>query len=157
LSAPLWRSSEIAAATGGRASGAWSVSGVSIDSRTARPGELFVALKGPNHDGHDFAAQALDKGGAVLVHRLPEGIDAGRARLVMVEDTLLGLTALGRAARARSLARIAAITGSVGKTGTKEALRLALTGQGVTHASVASHNNHWGVPLSLARAPRAAA
>jgi UDP-N-acetylmuramoyl-tripeptide--D-alanyl-D-alanine ligase len=153
----LWTSSEIAAATGGRASRDWSVSGVSIDSRTLEPGDLFVALKGPNHDGHDFVAKALEKGAAALVHRLPEGIDPARARLVMVEDTLVALTALGRAARARSHARIAAITGSVGKTGTKEALRLALSGQGVTHASAASHNNHWGVPLSLARAPREAA
>ena len=154
---PLWTSSEIAAATNGRASGAWSVSGISINSRTLDAGELFVALKGPNHDGHDFVARALEQGAAALVHRLPEGIDAARARLVVVEDTLVGLTGLGRAARARSRARIAAITGSVGKTGTKEALRLALSGQGVAHASAASHNNHWGVPLSLARAPRHAA
>jgi UDP-N-acetylmuramoyl-tripeptide--D-alanyl-D-alanine ligase len=153
----LWTSAEIAAATGGRASGCWSVSGVSIDSRTVLPSDLFVALKGPNYDGHDFVARVLERGGAALVHRLPERIGAARERLVVVDDTLAALTSLGRAARARSCARIAAITGSVGKTGTKEALRLALSGRGVAHASTASHNNHWGVPLSLAREPRDAA
>src|SRR5690606_7909859 len=123
-----------------------------IDSRTVQRGELFIALRGPNHDGHDFVADALARGAAALVDRIPDGLDA--APLVVVDDTMAALTALGRAARARSSARIAALTGSVGKTGTKEALRLALSMQAPTHASAASHNNHWGVPLSLARAPR---
>ena len=153
MNPPLWTAAEIAAATGGRVEGTWSVAGVSIDSRTVQPGELFVALRGPRHDGHDFVRAALGRGAAALVERPPEGLRAG-APLVLVEDTLAGLTALGAAGRARSRARIAAITGSVGKTGTKEALRLALAGQAPTHASAASHNNHWGVPLSLARAPR---
>jgi UDP-N-acetylmuramoyl-tripeptide--D-alanyl-D-alanine ligase len=157
MSAPLWTSAELAAATGGRARGAWSVEGVSIDSRTIRAQELFIALRGPHHDGHDFVAAALQAGAAALVDRLPAGVDPASARLVEVEDTLQALTALGRAARARSKARIAAITGSVGKTGTKEALRLALAAQAPTHASAASYNNHWGVPLSLARQPRDAA
>jgi UDP-N-acetylmuramoyl-tripeptide--D-alanyl-D-alanine ligase len=154
MSQPLWTAAEIAAATGGRASGDWTVAGVSIDSRTVRPGELFIALRGPNHDGHDFVPDALAHGAAAMVDRAlphPSG-----APLVVVEDTLVALTALGRAARARSTARIAALTGSVGKTGSKEALRLALSAQAATHASAASHNNHWGVPLSLARAPGAA-
>jgi UDP-N-acetylmuramoyl-tripeptide--D-alanyl-D-alanine ligase len=156
LSGALWTAEEIAAATGGRARGDWGVEGVAIDSRTIVPGELFIALRGPNHDGHDFVRSALQRGAAALVHRLPEDL-AGDAPLVVVDDTTEALTALGRAARARSQARLAAITGSVGKTGTKEALRLALSGQGPTHASTASYNNHWGVPLSLARQPRNAA
>jgi UDP-N-acetylmuramoyl-tripeptide--D-alanyl-D-alanine ligase len=149
----LWSAAEIAAATGGRAHGDWAVFGVSIDSRTVRPGELFVALRGPNHDGHAFVADALARGAAALVDQVP-GHSSEAAPLVVVDDTMAALTALGGAARARSKARIAALTGSVGKTGTKEALRLALAGQAPIHASAASHNNHWGVPLSLARAPR---
>jgi UDP-N-acetylmuramoyl-tripeptide--D-alanyl-D-alanine ligase len=148
----LWTASEIAAATGGKAHGDWAVVGVSIDSRTVQPRELFMALRGPHHDGHDFVADALARGAAALVDRVPDGLD--EAPLLVVHDTMAALTALGRAARARSHARIAALTGSVGKTGTKEALRLALSVQAPTHTNAASHNNHWGVPLSLARAPR---
>jgi UDP-N-acetylmuramoyl-tripeptide--D-alanyl-D-alanine ligase len=155
MSKELWTAAAIAAATGGRASGDWSVSGISIDSRTVQPGELFIALRGPNHDGHDFVPDALGRGAAALVDRRPLRAGDG-APLIVVDDTMAALCALGRAARARSTARIAALTGSVGKTGTKEALRLALSAQAPTHASAASHNNHWGVPLSLARAPRAA-
>jgi UDP-N-acetylmuramoyl-tripeptide--D-alanyl-D-alanine ligase len=153
VSEALWTAAELAAATGGPPSDDFSVTGVSIDSRTVQPGDLFIALRGPRHDGHDFVAAALGQGAAALVDHVPEGVARGAA-LVVVDDTLCALTALGRAARARSRARIAAITGSVGKTGTKEALRLALAGQARTHASAASHNNHWGVPLSLARAPK---
>jgi UDP-N-acetylmuramoyl-tripeptide--D-alanyl-D-alanine ligase len=149
----LWTAAEIAAATGGRKYGEWAVCGVSIDSRTVHPGELFVALRGPNHDGHAFVPDALARGAAALVDRPPDQT-SDAAPLVVVDDTMAALTALGRAGRARSKARIAALTGSVGKTGTKEALRLALSRQAPTHASAASHNNHWGVPLSLARAPR---
>jgi UDP-N-acetylmuramoyl-tripeptide--D-alanyl-D-alanine ligase len=156
LSGTLWTAGELAAATGGRARGDWSVAGVAIDSRAVAPGELFIALRGPNHDGHDFVAKAVERGAAALVHRVPHGL-APEARLVVVDDTMQALTALGQAARARSRARHAAITGSVGKTGTKEALRLALSAQAPTHASAASHNNQWGVPLSLARQPREAA
>jgi UDP-N-acetylmuramoyl-tripeptide--D-alanyl-D-alanine ligase len=152
----LWSAAEIAAATGGEARGDWTVIGVSIDSRSVQPRELFIALRGPNHDGHAFVADALARGAAALVDRVPPHIGAA-APLVVVDDTMVALTALGRAARRRSSARIAALTGSVGKTGAKEALRLALSAQAPTHASAASHNNHWGVPLSLARAPRATA
>jgi UDP-N-acetylmuramoyl-tripeptide--D-alanyl-D-alanine ligase len=149
----LWTAAEIAAATDGRTYGSWAACGVSIDSRTVQPGELFVALRGPHHDGHAFVTEALARGAAALVDKVPEDL-SDAAPLVVADDTMAALTALGRAARARSQARIAALTGSVGKTGTKEALRLALSKQGPTHASAASHNNHWGVPLSLARAPR---
>ena len=148
----LWTAMEIAAATGGKAHGDWAVVGVSIDSRTVQPRELFIALRGPHHDGHAFVADALARGAAALADRVPDGLS--EAALVVVDDTMAALTALGRAARARSQARTAALTGSVGKTGTKEALRLALSMQAPTHANAASHNNHWGVPLSLARAPR---
>jgi UDP-N-acetylmuramoyl-tripeptide--D-alanyl-D-alanine ligase len=156
VSRPLWTAAEIGAATGGRPVGVWSVVGVAIDSREVQPGELFIALRGPNHDGHDFAAAALKRGAALLVDHRPEGVPES-APMVLVADTMAALTALGVAGRARSRAKTAAITGSVGKTGTKEALRLALSVQGPTHASAASHNNHWGVPLSLARQPEDAA
>jgi UDP-N-acetylmuramoyl-tripeptide--D-alanyl-D-alanine ligase len=151
---PLWTSSEVAAATGGTLSGpAWEASGISIDSRTVAPGDLFIALEGPNHDGHDHAASALANGAAAaLVHRLPAGT-GDAAALVLVKDTMTALQDLGVASRARSAARIVAVTGSVGKTGTKEMLALALSDQGLTHYSVGSFNNHWGVPLSLARMP----
>jgi UDP-N-acetylmuramoyl-tripeptide--D-alanyl-D-alanine ligase len=151
---PLWTADELSAATGGRLRGDVAASGVSIDSRTVARGDLFIALRGDNFDGHEFVAQALAKGAAAaMVDKLPDSIETD-APLLVVDDTLSGLTALGRAARQRSTATIIGVTGSVGKTGTKEALRLALAGQGATHASASSFNNHWGVPLTLARMPR---
>ena len=150
----LWTAAEAVAVTGATSTREWIASGVSIDSRTVAPGDLFVALAGPSFDGHDFVADALAKGAAAaVVARLPPGVAAG-APLLMVGDTLAALTALGRAARKRCSARIVGVTGSVGKTGTKEALRRAFERQGRTVASAASLNNHWGVPLSLARMPR---
>jgi UDP-N-acetylmuramoyl-tripeptide--D-alanyl-D-alanine ligase len=149
----LWTSAEAAAATGGQAVGDWVCEGVSIDTRTLQPGDLFVALK-DIRDGHDFVAQALEQGaGAALVSHIPQGV-AADAPLLIVEDVLAGLEALGRAARARTGAKVAAVTGSVGKTSTKEMLLAMLSDQGRTHASVASYNNHWGVPLTLARMPK---
>ena len=151
----LWTAAEAAAATGGRAAGGWAASGVSIDTRTLVPGDLFVALRA-GRDGHAFVADALAKGAAAaMVDHVPEGV-APDAPLLVVGDTLDGLTALGRAGRARSRARVVAVTGSVGKTGTKEMLRAALAASGRTHASDRSYNNHWGVPLTLARLPPAA-
>ncbi|MGE5477688.1 MAG: UDP-N-acetylmuramoylalanyl-D-glutamyl-2,6-diaminopimelate--D-alanyl-D-alanine ligase [Bacteroidales bacterium] len=150
----LWTAAQAQAATGGRLSGpaAWSATGVSIDSRSVAAGDLFIALAGPNHDGHAYVKAAIEGGAAAaLVHRIPEGCDG--LPLLLVDDTMAGLQALGRAARDRSAARIVAVTGSVGKTGTKEMLALALSAQGATHWSVGSFNNHWGVPLSLARMP----
>ncbi len=150
----LWTATELAAATGGKTTRDFAVTGAAIDSRSTAAGDLFVALHGPNHDAHDFVADALARGAAAaMVDHVPKGVAAG-APLLHVGDTLEALTALGRAARERSKATIIGITGSVGKTGTKEALRLALGAQGVTYASAASFNNHWGVPLSLARMPR---
>ncbi len=149
----LWTAAEAAEATGGRAIGNWAVNGISIDTRTIAEGDLFVALKAAR-DGHDFVAQALEKGaGAALVSRIPEGV-SDDAPLLLVEDVQTGLEALGRASRARSSAKVVAVTGSVGKTSTKEMLARMLADQGRTHAAVASYNNHWGVPLTLARMPR---
>lgn len=151
-----WTAAEAVAATGGRLTGPaeWQAVGVSIDSRSVKPGELFVALEGPSFDGHDYIAAALERGAvAALVHRRPQAL-AADAPLLTVEDTLAGLTRLGLAGRARSRARFVGVTGSVGKTGSKEALRLALSTQAETYANEGSLNNHWGVPLSLARLPR---
>ncbi|MGE3935297.1 MAG: UDP-N-acetylmuramoyl-tripeptide--D-alanyl-D-alanine ligase, partial [Rhodospirillaceae bacterium] len=157
MTAPLWTAAEAAAATGARAAGTWAATGISIDSRSVAAGDLFVALAGPSFDGHDFVADALAKGAAAaMVARLPAGV-AADAPLLVVDDTLAGLGRLGAAARARTGARIVAVTGSAGKTSTKEALRWVLSRQGLTAASAASHNNHWGVPLSLSKMPRAAA
>jgi UDP-N-acetylmuramoyl-tripeptide--D-alanyl-D-alanine ligase len=128
--------------------------GISIDSRTIQQGEAFFAIQGDARDGHDFVAAALAAGaGLAVVARARRDAMPANAPLMVVPDVLAALTDLARAARARSNARIVAVTGSVGKTGTKEALRLALGRCGATHASVASYNNHWGVPLSVARMP----
>lgn len=155
--APLWTNEDAARATGGRSSGVWRARGVSIDSRTVAPGDLFVALRGPNFDGHAFVADALGRGAvAAVVSRHPPGV-AGTAPLLSVDETFVALRALGIRARARSAARICAVTGSVGKTGVKEALRTVLSRQGATAATAGNLNNHWGLPLSLARMPAEAA
>jgi UDP-N-acetylmuramoyl-tripeptide--D-alanyl-D-alanine ligase len=148
----LWSSDDAVRATGGRTTGPWVAGGVSIDTRTLRPGDLFVALK-DLRDGHDFVAQALANGAAAaLVSHVPDGV-AQDAPLLIVPDVLAALEGLGRAARARSRARVVGVTGSVGKTSTKEMLRAVLGRQGRVHAAEASYNNHWGVPLTLARMP----
>ena len=150
---PLWSSSEATEATGGFCSVTWSAEGISIDTRTINPGDLFIALT-DRRDGHDFVAQALSKGAAAaLVSYRPANVDEN-APLLIVKDVMQGLNALGEAARSRTNARIIAVTGSVGKTSTKEMLKTVLEFQGRTHASIASYNNHWGVPLSLASMPR---
>src|SRR5258708_26103492 len=123
----LWTLADAANATKGYAvsqnGGPWEASGISIDSRTVQPGDLFVALAGPSFDGHDFIAAALAKGAvAAMAHRRPAGLLAN-APLLMVDETLAALTRLGLAGRARSKARLVGVTGSVGKTGTEEALR----------------------------------
>jgi len=151
---PLWSAREAATATGGNAIGDWQAAGVSIDSRSLVAGDLFVALVGPNFDGHNFVADALAKGAAAaVVTKRPDGLSEA-APLLVVADTQRALEDLGRAARTRALGRMIAVTGSVGKTGTKEALKCALERQGRTFASSGSLNNQWGVPLSLARMPR---
>jgi len=151
--APLWTAADAAAATGGRATTDWQAHGVSIDTRSLTPGDLFVALADVR-DGHDFVAAALEAGAAAaLVSRIPEGVDPS-APLLVVDDVLPALEALGRAGRARSGAQVIAVTGSVGKTSAKEMLRAVLGGQGRVHAAEKSFNNHWGVPLTLARLPQ---
>lgn len=149
----VWTAAAAAAATGGRTTRDWAATGVSIDTRTLQPGDLFLALTAAR-DGHEFVAQALEKGAAAaLVSRIPDGVP-DTAPLLLVDDVQTGLEALGRAGRARCDARVVAVTGSVGKTSTKEMLLTMLGPQGRTHASVASYNNHWGVPLTLARMPQ---
>ena len=153
--APLWTIDAMAEAMGARRQGALpqAVSGLSIDTRTIQAGEAFFALKDVR-DGHEFVEAALKAGGSLAVVAADKAAMFPKdAPLLIVPDVLEGLTALARAARARSSAKFIGVTGSVGKTGTKEALRLALSSDGETHASAASYNNHWGVPLSLARCP----
>lgn len=148
----LWTSADAVAATGGVSAADWDASGISIDTRSIEPGDLFVALTDVR-DGHDFVAQALEKGAAAaLVSRIPDGVPAD-APLLIVDDVLAGLRAMASAARARTDAKVVGVTGSVGKTSTKEMLRAALVGQGNIHAAERSFNNHWGVPLTLARMP----
>ncbi len=133
------------------------VSGVSIDTRTLAPGDLFFAIKGDNSDGHDYVAKAFARGAAAAVVD-EDHADAMRdlGALYVVRDVLKAMEGLARAARKRSRAKIIAVTGSVGKTSTKEALRKVLSDAGSTHASDKSYNNHWGVPLMLARLPESA-
>ncbi|MDZ7628214.1 MAG: UDP-N-acetylmuramoyl-tripeptide--D-alanyl-D-alanine ligase [Parvularculaceae bacterium] len=163
MSAGLWTAFEAAAATGGAlcARGGdpdrwiaeeWSAGGISIDTRSLAPGELFVALTDAR-DGHDFIISAFERGAsAALVARAPQNAPDG-APLLVVGDTLEGLRDLARAARLRNFGKRVAVTGSVGKTSTKEMLRAAFAAAGRVHASDKSFNNHWGVPLTLARMP----
>ena len=147
----LWTSDEIAAATGGKASGPFEVTGVTFDSREVQPGDLFVAMPGTVHDGYHFVDGAFAAGAAgAIVSQKVSGPH------VLVDDTFAALQALGHASRERSRATIFGVTGSVGKTSTKEALYASLDRNrpGRVHRSVKSYNNHTGVPLSLARMPR---
>jgi UDP-N-acetylmuramoyl-tripeptide--D-alanyl-D-alanine ligase len=158
MTAPLWTSAAMAEAMRASVQGAppEAISGLSIDSRSIAPGEAYFAIKGDVHDGHDFVTAALQAGAALaVVERAQRDKFATDAPLLVVDDVLAGLVELAHAARARLKAQIIAVTGSVGKTSTKEALRRVLGAQGPTHASAASFNNHWGVPLSLARCPAA--
>lgn len=159
-SGALWTIDELTAATAGEIIGSPTVPliGISIDTRTLAAGDIFVAIRGDKHDGHDFVPAAFAAGaGLAMVSQVTDAMRAAGPLLVVRDDPLRGLENMGRAARARSVARIVGITGSVGKTSTKEMLRAALSASGSTHASAASHNNHWGVPLTLARLPRDAA
>ena len=155
----LWAIDAMAAAMRADKSGALpaDVPGLSIDSRNMTKGDAFFAITGDSRDGHDFVEAALKAGaGLAVVARAKRAQFGADAPLLAVDDVLEALRDLARAARARSPAKIVAVTGSVGKTSTKEALRLALAADGETHASAASYNNHWGVPLSLARLPASA-
>jgi UDP-N-acetylmuramoyl-tripeptide--D-alanyl-D-alanine ligase len=146
----LWTAHDLLEATGGTMDMPFAGTGVSIDTRTIQPGDLFVALHGETGDGHGFVADALAKGAAgAMVHRHVPNV----GRVLLVDDTLAGLHRLGGYARERFTGRLVAVTGSVGKTTTKEMLRTILTAFGRTHAAVASYNNQWGLPLTLARMP----
>jgi UDP-N-acetylmuramoyl-tripeptide--D-alanyl-D-alanine ligase len=153
----LWTIDELISATGGKLHGnvIHPLNAVSIDSRGIAAGDIFVAIKGDVHDGHSFVANALKAGaGLAMVSRVTDEMKAAGPLLEVAEDPLRGLENMGRASRARCQGRIIGVTGSVGKTSTKEMLRVALSASGQTHASAASFNNHWGVPLTLARMPR---
>jgi UDP-N-acetylmuramoyl-tripeptide--D-alanyl-D-alanine ligase len=159
----LWTREELEAATGGRLTGEGrAIGGASIDTRTLRPGDLFFAIRGEARDGHDFVADALGRGaGAAVVAESRASDLAAHGPILAVPEAgtdpvLTAMARVGAAARARTDAQVVAVTGSVGKTGTKEALRHVLSEQGETHASAASYNNHWGVPLTLARMPASA-
>jgi UDP-N-acetylmuramoyl-tripeptide--D-alanyl-D-alanine ligase len=153
----LWTEAEVRAGLGATLVGKppAGVSGMSIDTRTLEAGDLFFALQGESRDGHGFVEGALAKGAAAAVVTAPH-VEALKdfGALYVVDDVLQAMERLGVASRRRMHGRVVAVTGSVGKTSTKEALRHVLARQGATHASVASYNNHWGVPLTLARMPR---
>ncbi|RUW65468.1 UDP-N-acetylmuramoylalanyl-D-glutamyl-2,6-diaminopimelate--D-alanyl-D-alanine ligase [Mesorhizobium sp. M2A.F.Ca.ET.067.02.1.1] len=154
----LWTSEALVEAMEGRPIGSLpeGITGISIDSRSLEPVSAFFAIKGEAMDGHDFATAAVKAGAAVLVVAEGKLPSLGRltAPMIVVQDVLAALEKLGVAARARSKARIIAVTGSAGKTTTKEALRHVLSAVGKVHASAQSFNNHWGVPLTLARMPQ---
>lgn len=153
----LWETDAFLKAVEGRPVGGLpaGITGISIDSRTISNGQAFFAIKGDRVDGHDYASVAAANGAAVLVvseARLP-ALGRLTVPLIVVDDVLVSMERLGRAARARVKGKVIAITGSVGKTTTKEMMRLAFEASGIVHASVASFNNHWGVPLTLSRMP----
>lgn len=153
----LWRFDPFVAAIGGAFEGEppHTIRGISIDSRTIGPGDAFFAIRGDSMDGHEFAAKALEAGGALSVVSRGKrgGLPDGRNYLVLDDDPLHGLERLAIASRSRSSGKVIAVTGSVGKTSTKEMLRTGFSALGTTHAPVGSFNNHWGVPLTLARMP----
>ncbi len=150
----LWTAAEVAAALAVCHEADWRASGICIDSRVVESGDLFVAIKGPRLDGHDFIAEAFSRGAAAaMAHRQPIGLPEN-VPIILVGDTMVALRGLARAARQRTQARVIAVTGSVGKTGAKEALKWVLGQQAPASASEGSYNNHWGLPLSLARMPK---
>lgn len=156
MNAPLWSGDDLVAAMAARTEGPVpdAVTGISIDTRTLEPGDAFFAITGEARNGHDFVAAALEKGAALCVVDEAHAAQlAGKGTLAVVPDVLKAMERAGSARRAALKAGIVAVTGSVGKTGTKDALRLVLSRQGKTHAPVASYNNHWGVPLTLCRTP----
>jgi len=154
----VWTADDVIRAVRGKTADdqRWQAHGVSIDSRTVQPGDLFIALKGPLNDGHDYVSAALAAGAAAAIVSQPPADVSEEAPLVTVKDTMTALEDLGRAGRQRSQAKIIGVTGSVGKTGSKEMLRLMLSAAGETYANEGSFNNHWGAPLSLARLPASA-
>jgi UDP-N-acetylmuramoyl-tripeptide--D-alanyl-D-alanine ligase len=154
MNSPLWTSYEIVKAVGGRLEAEFEVSGVQFNSRDVRPGDLFIALEGSVSDGHDYVLDAFEAGAAgAIVSRLENELAEWHQVMVLVEDTTTALEKLGIAGRNRMKGPVIGVTGSAGKTGTKEALRRALGRGAFVHASASSFNNHVGVPISLARMP----
>jgi UDP-N-acetylmuramoyl-tripeptide--D-alanyl-D-alanine ligase len=157
MAMPLWTTPEFLAAMNARVVGSApaAVTGISIDTRTIEPGDAFFAIQGESRDGHEFVSQAFANGaGLAVVNEAHAASLTGHGALAVVADDIMdGMRDLARARRAALKAGVIAVTGSVGKTGTKEALSLILNRQGKTHAPVKSYNNHWGVPLTLARTP----
>lgn len=157
-SEPLWTGEELVAATGGRPVGDVDgpITGVSIDSRSLKPGEAFFAIRGDRFDGHDFVRKAAENGASLAVIAENQLVRFGSTplKLLVVPDVLEALQCLAHVARLRTKARIIAVTGSVGKTSTKEMLRTLLANCGKVHCAQASYNNHWGVPFTLANMPR---
>ena len=154
---PLWTSEEVMHAIGGATSGYWQSEGVSIDSRAIEPGDLFIAIVGPNNDGHLYVANALQNGAVAAVIDQP-GVSLSskieNSKLLYVENTITGIQNLAQFARGRTAAKVIVVTGSVGKTGSKEMLKLVLSEQGQTNATLGNLNNHLGLPLSLTRMPK---
>ncbi len=151
----IWNAEDVVRAVSGHSlhEQNWIARGVSIDSRTTKPGDIFIALLGPTHDGHDHVGQAMAAGAVAAIVSRPFVQAPPESPLILCKDTFTALQQLGQAGRERSTASIIAVTGSVGKTGTKEMLRLMLNAMGSTYANEGSLNNQWGVPLSLARMP----
>ena len=150
----IWTSAEMEAATGGHATHAFEATAISIDTRTLKEGQAFLALKGEKLDGHDYVEAAFKAGASAAI--VSKGFKAKEPSwtLLQVDDTMKALEGLGKASRDRTRAAVIGVTGSAGKTGTKEMIAVMLDAIGKTHASKKSFNNHWGVPLSLANLPR---
>lgn len=153
MTKPLWTSVEAVTATKGVATKDFTATGVSIDTRTLQPGDLFVALKGEHLDGHDYVAQAFAAGASAALVSKDYVSPNPEWTLLVVDDTTTAMEDLGRAARHRCKGTVVGVAGSVGKTGTKEMLATLFGALGKTHASKKSFNNHWGVPLTLANLP----
>lgn len=152
----IWTHDAAAAATGGTATADFAVTGISIDTRTLKAGDLFIALKGDSLDGHNYVEAAFAKGAAAAMVNKAFDTSKAKGALLVVDDTMKGMESLARAARARSKGKIIGVAGSVGKTGTKEMLATLFGALGQAHASKKSFNNHWGVPLTLSGLPEAA-
>jgi UDP-N-acetylmuramoyl-tripeptide--D-alanyl-D-alanine ligase len=151
---PIWNANSLSQALGNNIKCDFDAVGVAIDSRTIQPNEIFIAIKGKNFDGNDYAKEALNKGAAVaIVSKLNSELSSNDERIIQVNDTLEALRKLAKYSRARLKGKLIGITGSVGKTSTKEMLKLAFQNQGVVYANEGSFNNHIGLPLSLARMP----
>lgn len=154
----LWETDALIASINGRPVGKMpeGITGISIDTRTLQKGEAYFAIKGDVYDGHKFVSAAMSAGAGIAIVAEEKLVALGHITgpMIVVSDVLVAMCLLGEAARARTKAQIIAVTGSVGKTTTKEMLRTALSASGAVHASVASFNNHWGVPLTLARMPQ---